>query len=164
MQTKNIPKNNNDGTIMGFFQHNPLFVAIFVVPTGVMGVLLLFRPQLRPAWMKGGQSQVGGGSGGKTTGGGGDDSGRRSSLINKNIANAPALYESDGRSLKQADGVLVTDKAEEGSADPSKEQKSQSAEEEDVAIVHEISVSDNDNATVVVDLISAIGIRPHPSS
>ncbi len=59
----------DDAPLMSFLKGNPLLFAVVIFPTLTMGVLLLARPRLRPAFL-GGSGDGGGGIGGGGMSGG----------------------------------------------------------------------------------------------
>ena len=165
---------------MDYMKNNPLLFAVVVFPTATMGLLLLVKPNLRPKFMSGG----GGGSGNVDGSAGGSVGGVGSSSYIPNEApvydNATNIEEEKTEQIRARDVALMTktiDDADASSGAPSSfSQRRRGGGGYDM-IDHNDDADGNDatawvtkgeesqtSATIqeVIDLFSAIGIRPHP--
>ncbi len=165
---ENTTKNAGTTTtmMMDYMKNNPLLFAVVVFPTATMGLLLLVKPKLRPKFMGGGGTENGNFLGGSSS--------------SYNIPNEIPVYEN-----ATADDIMIEEKNKT-------EKKIRAREEEEEAVVATTMANNNtsndaaaaarrrgnsivcDDEAVgtnevrervtkeVIDLFSAIGIRPHP--
>ena len=173
------------GGIIDHMKNNPLLFAVVVFPTVTMGLLLLVKPTLRPKFMGGG----GGGGGGSGNDGSASTSG---AIDGSYIPNEAPVYESvdtaavkeemenvivekEKEQIQAEEMVSVTKTTDVGSGfaplsffsgrgdnidcdDVDGNNLAKRAENEG----EESSSSMTTTTKEVLDLISAIGIRPHP--
>ncbi len=136
--------------VMDTLKANPLVFAIFVFPTVMMGVALIIRPDFRAQIL---------GSGGSD-----DDKKKMRSNASINIPkNAPApLYEEIRIAVDATDNKedVVKDAEDEGISQQNSSTISDNLQQSDSILAENTNQSEGGK---VKDLISALGIRPHPS-
>lgn len=134
--------------VMDTLKANPIVFAIFVFPTVMMGVALIIRPDFR--------AQILG------SGGGDDDKKKMRSNASINIpkdAPAPVYEEISSSIVATNDKEDAKDGEDEGASQQSSSTKSDNIQQIGIALAD----STNESEGGVKDLISALGIRPHPS-
>ena len=181
MQSSSTSASNNKtggAGILDYMKNNPLLFAVVVFPTATMGLLLLVKPNLRPKFMSGG----GGGSGNVDGSAGGSGGGVGSSSYIPNEApvydNATNIEEEKTEQIRARDVALMTktiDDADASSGAPSPLShrgrggydmidSNNGADDNDATAWVTKGEESQTSATIqeVIDLFSAIGIRPHP--
>ena len=136
MQTSAVSPASNDG-VFDWLAANPLIFAIVIFPVATMGVVLVFRPQIRPKFL---------GGPGSSTKKEEDDV-----IMEKEV---PVYDNVDSNSNGMSS---LTSKNEVADDNNLEETVSQSTEN----VIGSEEIKETEKA--VADLFRAVGIRPHPS-
>ena len=164
---------------MDYMKNNPLLFAVVVFPTATMGLLLLVKPNLRPKFMGGGGGGSGNVDGSTGSSGGGVGSGGyipNEAPVYDNATNIEEEKTERTRARDVASMTKTIDDADSSSGAPSSFSHqgrggydmidyNDDADGNDATAWVTKGEESQSSATIqedVIDLLSAIGIRPHP--
>lgn len=141
MQTNTLSTNEKEG-LLGWFAANPLLFAAVFFPTITMGVVMIFRPEVRPKFLGG--DGVSRSAGSKERGLDKVISEQDAPVYEEAAAKEAPVYEQCRRDDEDEKWEMVEAVVE--------------VENEEGNVKEEIETKGGEDA---IDLISAIGIRPH---
>lgn len=167
-------KNSGEG-LVEYMKKNPLLFAVVVFPTVTMGLLLMVKPKLRPKFMGGdgnGNTERGSFLRGGSSSIGGSYNIPNEAPVYEN-ANEDIIEEGKTKEIRTSAVVLATKTIDDASivvAQSSFSRQGNNVDCDDAdgselartrVGMEEESKSSSPNMNII-DLISAIGIRPHP--
>ena len=144
MQTNTLSTNEKEG-LLGWFAANPLLFAAVFFPTITMGVVMIFRPEVRPKFLGG--DGVSRSAGSKERGLDKVISEQDAPVYEEAAAKEAPVYEQSRRDDEDEKWEMVEAVVE--------------VENEEGNVKEEIVVVETKRGGDAIDLISAIGIRPH---